>query len=72
MNVCDIEFIHKLLIRQEASCKNAFEVAKTALDEARAKAASNVESLERLYNVARDEYDEVCQALRSFEVKEWN
>lgn len=72
MNVSDIEFIHKLLIRQKATCKSAFEVAKAAMDEAKAKAAANAELLERLYDTARDEYDEVCQALRSFELKEWN
>lgn len=72
MNVSDIEFIHKLLIRQEATCRSALEVAKTAMNEAKAKAASNVELLEGLYNAAQADHVEVWQALQSFEDKEWN
>lgn len=74
MNANDIEFIHKLLIRQEASCKKAVECAKNNLDDPPGGALGVIEAgyARRVYEEAMAEYDEVCQALRSFELKEWN
>ena len=71
MNFKTLNYIHQLLVEQEARCRKAYEIARDARNEAEDNDAENVEALRAVCEKVRGSWDEAMDALRSFEDKEW-
>ena len=71
MKLKTLNYIHQLLIENEAKTCKAKEITREALIRAEEEEAANCESLQKSYDNMRMAYNEALEARMDFEEQDW-
>lgn len=71
MNFTTLNFIHDLLVKEEATRHKAYEIARDAKYAAEDEEAENLPELQAVYDKVRDSWYASRDALQAFEQKDW-